>query len=181
MKSTPDLPPIIVGTVNGDKAILSHDGSTASFVNGKWQPGIAWGTRDFQDMPEIGDVEIRRKILSEAADALAKSLDRSGLRAAISLYFATEAKRNASPAPIVHEISIVSAGPRRHSTTPFRSIRRDHPRPDRREFDFREKIHLRSTSLPARAREAATGIQRQLYASGQANAATLVSASEARP
>jgi hypothetical protein len=47
----------------------------ASFVNGKWQPGIAWDTRDFPDMPEIADVETRARILSEAADALAKSWD----------------------------------------------------------------------------------------------------------
>ena len=71
----PDLSPVIVGTLDGAKAILLQDGSAASFVNGQWQPGIAWDTRDFLDMPEIGNVETRARILSEAADALIESQD----------------------------------------------------------------------------------------------------------
>ena len=63
MDPKPMRPPRIVGSTDGTYAILRSDGAAASFVDGKWQPGIAWDTRDFLDMPEIGDVEVRTRIL----------------------------------------------------------------------------------------------------------------------
>jgi hypothetical protein len=69
------LPPVIVGTINGIMCVLQSDGSSATFINGKWQPGIAFATKDFQDMPVIENVEAVAKILNEASEALAKSLE----------------------------------------------------------------------------------------------------------
>jgi hypothetical protein len=70
----PRGPPIVVGTY-GTYAILQHDGSSASFLEGQWQPGIAWDARDFLDMPVIGDAECVSILLNTASEALAKSLE----------------------------------------------------------------------------------------------------------
>jgi hypothetical protein len=75
MASKPMRPPRIVGSTDGTYAILRSDGAAASFVNGKWQPGIAFQSRDFMDMSMISNVEMRTKILEEASEALAKSLE----------------------------------------------------------------------------------------------------------
>jgi hypothetical protein len=73
--SKPIRPPRIVGSTDGTYAILRSDGAAASFVDGKWQPGIAFESRDFMDMSMISNVELRAKILEEASEALARSLD----------------------------------------------------------------------------------------------------------
>ena len=69
------LPPVIVGTIRGIKCVLQSDGSSATFLNGKWQAGIAFAAKDFQDMPVIKNVEMIETILNEASEALAKSLE----------------------------------------------------------------------------------------------------------
>ena len=75
MDPKPMRPPKVVGSTDGTYAILRSDGAAASFVYGKWQPGIAFESRDFMDMSMISNVETRTRILNEAAEALAKSLD----------------------------------------------------------------------------------------------------------
>lgn len=74
MDPKPIRPPKIVGSTDGTFAILRSDGAAASFVDGKWQPGIAFLSRDFMDMSVISNVELRTKILADAAEALADSL-----------------------------------------------------------------------------------------------------------
>src|SRR5436309_2851735 len=66
------------GITDGTYAILQSDGAAASFVNGKWQPGIAWDTRDFLDMPVIKDPQrvSLRPSFSKPEDFSA-SIDRS--------------------------------------------------------------------------------------------------------
>jgi hypothetical protein len=77
MDPKPDLPPVIVGSsAGGAVCILQKDGSTATRLNGKWQAGIAFDHRDFLDMPVIHNEELRTSFLEQAAEALAKSLDR---------------------------------------------------------------------------------------------------------
>jgi len=68
-------PPRICGSTDGTLAVLRSDGAAASFVNGKWEPGLAFESRDFMDMSMISNVETRTKILKEASEALAKSLE----------------------------------------------------------------------------------------------------------
>jgi hypothetical protein len=67
-------PPKVLGSTDGTYAILQSDGAAASFVNGKWQPGIAFESKDFLDMSTISKPELQEKLLKEAAEALAKSL-----------------------------------------------------------------------------------------------------------
>lgn len=69
------LAPVIVGTIAGTKCVLQGDGSAATFLKGEWQPGIAFDTRDFLDMPVIENAEATAKILDDASEALAKSLE----------------------------------------------------------------------------------------------------------
>jgi hypothetical protein len=76
MDPKPDLLPVIVGSSIGAVCILQKDGSTATRLNGKWQAGIAFDHRDFLDMPVICNEELRTSLLEQAAEALAKSLDR---------------------------------------------------------------------------------------------------------
>lgn len=64
----------IVGSTDGTFAILQSDGSAASFVNGKWQPGIAFESRDFLEMSTISNPALRTELLEQATEALAKSL-----------------------------------------------------------------------------------------------------------
>jgi len=75
MIDQPERPPRIVGSTDGTWAVLKSDGSAASFVDEKWQPGIAFESQDFLDMSQISKPDVRAKILDEAADALAKSLE----------------------------------------------------------------------------------------------------------
>ena len=75
MIDRPERPPRIVGSTDGTWAVLKSDGSAASFVDGKWQPGIAFESRDFMDMSQISNPDVRAKILDEASEALAKSLE----------------------------------------------------------------------------------------------------------
>ena len=75
MDPKPMRPPRIVGSTDGTYAILRSDGAAATFVDGKWQPGIAFESRDFMDMSMISNVETRTRLLEEASEALAKSLD----------------------------------------------------------------------------------------------------------
>ncbi len=70
-------PPTVVGRIDGTFAILRSDGTAASFVNGKWQPGIAFDSRDFMEMSDIGESELRTRLLNEASEALEKSRDAS--------------------------------------------------------------------------------------------------------
>ncbi len=67
-------PPKVLGSTDGTYAILQSDGAAASFVNGKWQPGIAFESRDFLDMSVISKPDLHAKLLKEAAEALAKSM-----------------------------------------------------------------------------------------------------------
>lgn len=73
--SEPKRPPIVVGHTDGTYAILQSDGAAASFVDGKWQPGIAFESRDFMDMSMISNRASRSILLTMAAEALAKSLE----------------------------------------------------------------------------------------------------------
>ncbi|RTM03359.1 MAG: hypothetical protein EKK31_18530 [Hyphomicrobiales bacterium] len=73
--SNPKRPPVIVGDTDGTYAILRSDGAAASFVDGKWQPGIAFESRDFLDMSEISNLGSRSILLTMAAEAMAKSLE----------------------------------------------------------------------------------------------------------
>lgn len=76
MQTERKLAPIIVGSsTDGAVVILQSDGSSATRLKGSWQPGIAFDTRDFLDMPVIGDEELRTSLLEQAAEALARSLD----------------------------------------------------------------------------------------------------------
>jgi hypothetical protein len=68
-------PPIVVGSY-GTYAILQCDGSAASFLDGKWQPGIAWDARDFLEMSVVSNAELVSILLNTASEALAKSLER---------------------------------------------------------------------------------------------------------
>jgi hypothetical protein len=76
MDPKPDIPPVIVGSSTGAVCILQKDGSSATRLKGKWQAGIAFDHRDFLDMPVIHNEELRTTLLEQAAEALAKSLDR---------------------------------------------------------------------------------------------------------
>jgi hypothetical protein len=76
MNPKPDLPPVIAGSTGGAVCILQKDGSSATRLKGKWQAGMAFDQRDFLDMPVIRDEELRTSLLEQAAEALAKSLDR---------------------------------------------------------------------------------------------------------
>jgi hypothetical protein len=77
MDPKPDLPPVIAGSSTGGAVcIIQKDGSSATRLKGKWQAGIAFDHRDFLDMPVIRDEELRTSLLEQAAEALAKSLDR---------------------------------------------------------------------------------------------------------
>ncbi len=67
-------PPKVFGSTDGTYAILQSDGAAASFVNGKWQPGIDFLIRDFLDMATISKPDLYEKLLKEAAEALAKSM-----------------------------------------------------------------------------------------------------------
>jgi hypothetical protein len=71
----PKRPPTVVGDTDGTYAILRSDGAAASFVDGKWQPGIAFESRDFMDMSVISNLSCRSILLTTAAEALAKSLE----------------------------------------------------------------------------------------------------------
>ena len=75
MDPAPKRPPTIAGSTDGTYAILRSDGAAASFVDGKWEPGLAFESRDFLDMSNISIPELRAKLLEEASEALAKSLD----------------------------------------------------------------------------------------------------------
>ena len=75
MIDRPERQAKIVGSTDGTMAVLQSDGSAASFVDGKWQPGIAFESRDFLDMSQISKPDLRKRILEEAAEALAKSLE----------------------------------------------------------------------------------------------------------
>jgi hypothetical protein len=75
MDPEPKLQPVIVRTTDRDYAIIQSDGSAATFVNGNWQPGITFDCTDFAEMSEVGDPESRTKLLNEASEALAKSLE----------------------------------------------------------------------------------------------------------
>jgi hypothetical protein len=68
--------PTIVGCTDGTYAVLDSDGAAASFVDGKWQPGMAFESRDFLDMSMIRNRECRSLLLTMAAEALAKSRER---------------------------------------------------------------------------------------------------------
>jgi hypothetical protein len=65
----------VVGDTDGTYAILQSDGAAASFVNGKWRPGIAFDSRDFLDMRTISQPQCVSILLEMAAEALAKSLE----------------------------------------------------------------------------------------------------------
>jgi hypothetical protein len=71
--SKSERPPTIVGCTDGTYAVLQSDGAAASFVDGKWQPGIAFESRDFLDMSMISNPASRSLLLTMAAEALAKS------------------------------------------------------------------------------------------------------------
>ncbi|HEY9676952.1 MAG TPA: hypothetical protein V6C76_03045 [Drouetiella sp.] len=68
-------PPTVVGSLDGSMAIIQANGSCASFVNGKWQPGIAFDSRDFITMAKIEDPDKVAKLLNDAAASLAKSIE----------------------------------------------------------------------------------------------------------
>jgi hypothetical protein len=75
MSTEQKRPPRVVGSTDGTFAILRSDGTAASFVNGKWQPGIAFDSRDFVEMSYISESELRTRLLNEASEALEKSRD----------------------------------------------------------------------------------------------------------
>ncbi len=71
------LTPVVVGCRKGGAvAIVQHDGSSATRLNGIWQPGIAFDIKDFLDMPVIKDNELRTSLLEQAAEALASKVSR---------------------------------------------------------------------------------------------------------